>query len=168
MTVSLEKLKVFVVDDNHHMTNILKAILRGFGIKDILDASNAYEAFNVFHTTKLDLIITDFAMEPLDGCKLTRMVRADDGGPNRFTPIIMVSAYAERSKIEAARDAGITEFCTKPVTATELYRKISATVNSPRPFVRTSLYAGPDRRRRKNHQHEGQERREGILALDAA
>ncbi|MDP3736140.1 MAG: response regulator [Hyphomonadaceae bacterium] len=163
MTVSLERLKVFVVDDNHHMINIIKAILRGFGVKDILDAINPLEALNIVRTTKFDLIITDFAMEPIDGCELTKTIRAEEGAPNRLTPIIMLSAYAERSKVEIARDAGITEFCAKPVTATELYRKIAAAANSPRPFVRTNMYSGPDRRRRKNSPHEGPERREAPL-----
>ena len=39
----LERLKVLVVDDNHHMINIIKTILRGFEVKDFFDASNAAE-----------------------------------------------------------------------------------------------------------------------------
>ena len=43
----MERLKVVVVDDNHHMINIVKTILRGFGVKDIIDASNAADAFHI-------------------------------------------------------------------------------------------------------------------------
>jgi two-component system chemotaxis response regulator CheY len=131
----LEKLKVLVVDDNHHMANIIKTILRGIGVKDLLDADNASDAFQIVRMTPVDLIITDYAMEPVNGCELTRLMRTATDSPNHFVPIIMLTAYAERSKIEAARDAGVTEFCAKPITATELYRKVCAVINTPRSFI---------------------------------
>jgi len=159
----LDKLKVLVVDDNHHMTNIIKTILRGIGVKDLADASNASDAFQIVRMTPVDLIITDYAMDPVNGCELTKLMRTAADSPNHFVPIIMLTAYAERSKIEAARDAGVTEFCAKPITATELYRKVCAVINTPRSFIRTSVYFGPDRRRRRDDGYKGQERRENLF-----
>lgn len=159
----LEKLSVLVVDDNHHMTNIIKTILRGFEVKHFLDADNAADAFSLIRSTPFDLIITDFAMDPVNGCDFTRLIRTAEDSPNHFVPIIMLTAYAEKSKVEAARDAGVTEFCAKPVTATELYRKVCAVINTPRSFIRTSLYFGPDRRRHKDDSYSGKERRENLF-----
>lgn len=156
----LEKLKVLVVDDNTHMTKIVKTILRGFDVKDLFDATNVEDAIDLFMGTTIDLVITDLAMEPQNGCDLTRWIRTAHESPNTFTPIIMLTAYAERSKVEAARDAGVTEFCAKPVTALELYRKVCYVINSPRSFVRTSVYFGPDRRRRRPDEYTGDERRD--------
>lgn len=156
----LEKLKVLVVDDNAHMIKIVKTILRGFDVKDLFDATNVDDAIDLFRGATIDLVITDLAMEPRNGCDLTRWIRTASESPNTFTPIIMLTAYAERSKVEAARDAGITEFCAKPVTALELYRKVCYAINSPRSFVRTGVYFGPDRRRRKADEYTGDERRE--------
>lgn len=164
----LERLKVLVVDDNHHMINIIKTILRGFDVKDFYDASNAADAFNLIRTTAFDLIITDFAMDPLNGCEFTKLIRTAEDSPNHFIPIIMLTAYAEKSKVEQARDAGVTEFCAKPVTATELYRKVCAVINTPRSFIRTSVYFGPDRRRRKDNNYRGQERRENLFGPKGA
>lgn len=159
----LERLKVLVVDDNHHMINIVKTILRGFEVKDFFDASNAADAFAVIRGTPIDLIITDFAMDPINGCEFTKLIRTAEDSPNHFVPIIMLTAYAERSKVEQARDAGVTEFCAKPVTATELYRKVCAVINTPRSFIRTHVYFGPDRRRRKDDSYKGKERRENLF-----
>jgi CheY-like chemotaxis protein len=164
----LERLKVLVVDDNHHMINIIKTILRGFEVKDFFDASNAADAFATIRGTPIDLIITDFAMEPINGCDLTRLIRTAEDSPNHFVPIIMLTAYAERSKVEQARDAGVTEFCAKPVTATELYRKVCAVINTPRSFIRTNVYFGPDRRRRKDDTYKGNERRENLFGPKGA
>lgn len=168
MDRTLERLKVLVVDDNHHMINIIKTILRGFEVKDFFDTSGAAEAFQIIRTTPVDLIITDFAMDPVDGCELTKLIRSAEDSPNHFVPIIMLTAYAERSKVEQARDAGVTEFCAKPVTATELYRKVCSVINTPRSFVRTSVYFGPDRRRRRDENFRGKERRESLFGPKSA
>ncbi|HOY76754.1 MAG TPA: response regulator [Hyphomonadaceae bacterium] len=164
----LERLKVLVVDDNHHMINIIKTILRGFEVKDFFDASNAADAFSLIRTTPFDLIITDYAMDPINGCEFTKLIRTAEDSPNHFVPIIMLTAYAEKSKVEAARDAGVTEFCAKPVTATELYRKVCTVINTPRSFIRTSVYFGPDRRRRKDDHYKGKERRENLFGPKGA
>jgi len=42
----------------------------------------------------------------------------------------------------------VTEFLAKPYTATLIYRRICALVESPRDFVEAKGYFGPDRRRR--------------------
>ncbi len=168
MDRTLERLKVLVVDDNHHMINIIKTILRGFEVKDFFDTNSARDAFQIIRTTPVDLIITDFSMDPVDGCELTKLIRTAEDSPNHFVPIIMLTAYAERSKVEQARDAGVTEFCAKPVTATELYRKVCSVINTPRSFVRTSVYFGPDRRRRKDDNYKGKERRENLFGPKGA
>jgi DNA-binding response OmpR family regulator len=76
----------------------------------------------------------------------------------------MLTAHSDKPRVEAARDAGATEFCAKPVTATELLRKVGAVINHPRPFVRSDGYVGPDRRRRDDPDYEGPERRKDRLA----
>ena len=157
----MDRLRVLIVDDNHHMINIVKTILRGFGIKEFFEARDPVDAFDRLRATHIDMVITDFAMDPIDGCEFVRLIRTADDSPNRYIPIIMLTAYSERPRVEAARDAGINEFCAKPVTAMELYRKVVSLVNAPRPYVRTSGFFGPDRRRHPDDDFEGDNRREG-------
>jgi two-component system, chemotaxis family, chemotaxis protein CheY len=163
----MERLRVLVVDDNHHMINIVKTILRGFGVKDFFDARDAVEAFDILRSTQIDIVVTDYSMEPITGSEFVRLIRTAEDSPNPYIPIVMLTAYSERSKVEEARDAGVNEFCAKPVTATDLYRKVCAVINAPRSFVRTSVYFGPDRRRRKDAPYNGSERRAGIFAARA-
>ena len=165
---NLERLRVLIVDDNHHMINIVKTILRGFGIKDYYEARDAVEAFDIVRCESIDFVIVDYQMEILDGTDFVRLVRTADDSPNPYIPIIMLTAYSERSKVEQARDSGVTEFCCKPVTATELYRKVASVINTPRPFVRTSVFFGPDRRRRDLDSYHGPERRKLEDGVDSA
>ena len=60
-----------------------------------------------------------------------------------------------------ARDAGVTEFLAKPISAKGLYQRILNVVANPRPFIKTKTYFGPDRRRNTNNAYIGPERRVG-------
>ncbi|MGZ3305186.1 MAG: response regulator [Asticcacaulis sp.] len=157
----LERVRFLVVDDNVHMIHIVKTILRGFGAVHVFEARDATEAFHKIKHDSIDLVVTDYQMEVLDGIEFVKLIRTSSDSPNRYVPIIMLTAYSERSRVESARDAGANEFCCKPVTAQELFRKVSAIVDFPRPFIRTPAYFGPDRRRKNPEQYEGPERRHG-------
>ncbi len=114
----------------------------------------------------VDIIITDYQMDILDGLDFVRLVRTADDSPNPMVPIVMLSAYSERSRVKKARDAGVTEFCCKPVTARDIFAKLTSVINAPRPFIRNKTYFGPDRRRAGNVQnsYHGPERRAGAIA----
>jgi len=146
-----ETLKVLIVEDNAHMRILLRAILNSIAVKDIAEAGNGQSALVLLKERKPDLVLTDLAMKPMDGLEFTRCVRNDEHSPNPFVPIIMITGHTEKFRVEAARDAGITEFLAKPINAHSLFARIAEIVERPRAFVRSGCYFGPDRRR---HQHE--------------
>ena len=159
MNKGLANLGILIIDDNAHMINIVKTILRGFGVKVFYEATDAAEAFDIVRSDTVDIIIVDYQMDLLDGTDFVRLVRTGEDIANPFVPVIMLSAHSERKRITAARDAGVSEFCCKPVTAMELYKKLRSIVNSPRQFVRTASYFGPDRRRHDDNRYNGPFRR---------
>jgi two-component system, chemotaxis family, chemotaxis protein CheY len=71
----------------------------------------------------------------------------------------MLTGHSEKKRVTAARDAGITEFMAKPISAKALYQRILNVVVNPRPFVKTKTYFGPDRRRSNSANYVGPERR---------
>jgi DNA-binding response OmpR family regulator len=87
------------------------------------------------------------------------MIRQPGSSGNPYVPIIMLSGHSERKRIVTARDAGVTEFLAKPISAKALYERILSVVASPRPFIKTQTYFGPDRRRTINANYVGPERR---------
>ncbi|MEO8300477.1 MAG: response regulator [Rhizomicrobium sp.] len=143
-----ESLKALIVEDNTHMRSLLRALLNALGIKDVSEAIHGQSAMEVLRERKIDLVLTDLAMSPMDGLELSRHLRNDENSPNPFVPIIMITGHTERYRVEAARDAGVTEFLAKPVTAHNLFARITEILERPRAFVRCDSYFGPDRRRR--------------------
>jgi DNA-binding response OmpR family regulator len=87
-------------------------------------------------------------------------VRNDEHSPNPFVPIIMITGHTEKYRVEAARDAGVTEFLAKPITAQNLFARIAEIVERPRAFVRCDNYFGPDRRRHAQDDYAGPWRRQ--------
>ncbi|WP_203294275.1 response regulator [Maricaulis parjimensis] len=161
MAADFSRVRTLIVDDNGYMLTILRTILHGFGIKQIHESRDPADAFDLVKSDAVDIIITDYQMDILDGLDFVRLVRTADDSPNPLVPIIMLSAYSEKSRVMAARDAGVTEFCCKPVTAKEMFSKIASVINEPRPFIRNKSYFGPDRRRADPNKstYKGPERR---------
>ena len=71
----------------------------------------------------------------------------------------MITGHTEKHRVEAARDAGVTEFLAKPITAHSLFSRIAEIVERPRAFVRCDSYFGPDRRRHQSDSYAGPWRR---------
>jgi DNA-binding response OmpR family regulator len=94
------------------------------------------------------MFLTDWAPD-FDGLGLVRKIRNDESSVFPQVPIIMVTAYNETNHIYDALDAGMTEYLSKPLSASLLYLRISSVIENKRPFVRTREFAGPDRRRKR-------------------
>jgi len=159
LSASLEKIRFLVVDDNAHMVNIVKTILRGFGAEHVMEAKGAQEAFQRLKNDPVDIVLLDYLMGDQDGLEFLKKLRNEDESPAPYVPVIMLTAHSDRARVEAARDAGATEFCAKPITAAEMLRKIGQVIDHPRAFVRAPKYFGPDRRRRDRDGFRGEDRR---------
>jgi len=145
---NLSNVSVLIIDDYAPMRKILLSLFRELGINRLSQATGGREALKLVKTIEPDVIILDAIMEPMDGLEFTRQVRSGDAGIDPFVPIIMVSGQTELRHIMKARDAGVTEFLAKPISARSMYGRICAVISSPRPFIRTPSFFGPDRRRR--------------------
>lgn len=148
MGFKFEKLSMLVVEDTQPMQKLLVSVLEALGIKKIQTANNGEAAFRAFLQNNHDIILSDWQMSPIDGIELTRMIRKDVQSPNRMVPIVLITGYSAWSRVEEARDAGVTEFLVKPFTAHDLARRIAHVINKPRDYIETQDFFGPDRRRR--------------------
>lgn len=148
MALVFDRLNVLLIEDNAYMRRLVRDILLGFGINRVCEAVDGSEALSEMKTHAIDVVICDWMMEPLDGLDFVRLIRTSTDSPNQMVPIIMMTGHTERGRIIEARDAGVTEFLAKPVTPMGIYSRLRAVIESPRAFVRTSQFSGPDRRRK--------------------
>jgi DNA-binding response OmpR family regulator len=150
-----------IADDNRHMRQVVVGVLRSFGFQNVIECDDGSDAFAETRAMAVDLVICDWMMEPLDGYDFTRLVRTASDSPNPFVPIIMLTGHTELFRVMQARDAGVTEFLSKPVSSSTLWKRIISVIDHPRVFIRSPHYVGPDRRRRAKGAYSGPERRGG-------
>jgi CheY-like chemotaxis protein len=159
--IDFNRLRFLVVDDNAHMRRILRTLLYGFGTREVYEAEDGAAGLESFTHYMPDIVLTDWAMPIFDGLELTQMIRQPGANGNPYVPIIMLTGHSEKKRVMAARDAGVTEFLAKPISAKSLYQRIVNVVANPRPIIKTKNYFGPDRRRNVNPNYIGPERRRG-------
>lgn len=158
--MDLKALRILVVDDNRHAAEIVKSVLGSVGAQEILEAQTPQRAFAYLQETTVDMMIVDQNLGRGDeGIQLVRRIRNDPASPNPYVPILMLTGYTEQRRVVGARDAGVSEFLSKPFTIVGLLKRVEVLINQPRPFVRSLDYFGPDRRRRADPAYKGPERR---------
>jgi two-component system chemotaxis response regulator CheY len=158
--IPINELSVLIVDDNRHMRMLIRHVVFTLGVKEVeeaVDSSSALEALQVFAA---DLVLCDLQMEPMGGLEFVEKLRSDSENPFRLVPVIMITAYAEMETVANARDIGVTEFMSKPITAIALNKRIERVFKDPRHFVVAQGFVGPDRRRSQKDELAGAIRRE--------
>lgn len=138
---------------------LLKSLLYAMGFRNLTDAGDGSAALQGLKFCPADLIVTGWDMQPIGGIELIQTLRAGPGEPSQRADIIMLTAYAERENVIEARNAGMTEFLTKPITTDKLYTRVMSVLKYPRPFIEAKKYVGPCRRRTFPGGYEGEMRR---------
>jgi PAS domain S-box-containing protein len=116
----LRALRVLVADDTPLNVAVTRELLRGsFGIEADAVGDGA-AAVVAAQATAYDLVLMDLQMPLLDGVEATRRLRA----LGVTTPIVAVTASALADELEAAREAGVNGFLSKPVRRVDLDRVV--------------------------------------------
>ncbi len=156
---NFEKLSVLVCDDSLQIRTLVRTCLMAFGVTKITEASNAETAFERLVETNPDLLITDWNLGDSDGLDLVEHIRHSPESPNPYLPIIMLTGHTEIERVVIARDAGVSTFLAKPMSAKSLYQRLVSMVEDKRSFIRNSDFFGPDRRFNKKSDFGGDDRR---------
>lgn len=163
--LDLKDFKVLIVEDFPFISNILSLSLKEMGVGDVITADDGsiaktkIQSLNQFENdSNIDVVILDWLMPVVDGKTLLKAIRSAKSETIKFLPVIVCSAYTSETLVKETRDMGANEVVVKPVSATELARRVQYVINNPRPFVKSDDFFGPDRRRQKKN-FEGQDKR---------
>lgn len=157
---SFERLSILLVDDNIFIRDIMENVLRQLGFGWVATARDGKEAVEFLTMVKenptragvmcVDIVLSDLVMSPINGLLLLQWVRTSKNSPNRMMPFIMISGAADQDHVKGSREVGVTEFCAKPFSVSNLLQRLVEVIEYPRQYVATTNYFGPDRRRKKS------------------
>lgn len=113
-----EALRILIVEDHPVNRMVLDAWLTSQGHRCSM-ANDGEEGLAAASREGFDLILMDVNMPVMDGLAATRQLRAQPG-PNRSTPVVILSASARQQDHEVGLAAGADAYLNKPVDFMEL------------------------------------------------
>jgi two-component system sensor histidine kinase/response regulator len=130
--VELRGLKILAVDDTATNRRILEAYLGSWGMR-VTSCADGDDALAALHRAAdkgdaFDVAVLDYNMPRMDGVELARRISASPA----LRTVRLVMLTSSGSGHAAAREAGVTEFLTKPVRQSRLYDAIAS-----------AMYEGP-------------------------
>lgn len=114
---------VLLAEDDDMSAEIATIQLEGFGM-DVTRAADGKEAVEIFSENPagtFDVVLMDIMMPQMNGYEAAKQIRSMDDRPDgQKIPVIAMTANAFAEGIQAALDAGMNGYLSKPVILEEL------------------------------------------------
>ncbi|MDX1808201.1 MAG: response regulator transcription factor [Sulfurospirillaceae bacterium] len=118
---NLKKLSILCVEDDEGVRKRLANTLKYY-FKEVIEADDGKEAYDIYQTQKIDIIITDIDMPKLNGISLVKKIRQQ----NTKIPIIVLSAYSNEEYLMELINSKIDNFILKPINSTKLLNALES------------------------------------------
>jgi len=119
----MNKRKILVVDDEHHIVELIKYNLAAGGFQ-VIEAFNGEEALKIAKREIPDLLILDLMLPERDGYEVIRCLREEKA--TRKIPVIMLTAKGEEVDKVIGLEMGADDYVTKPFSPRELIARVKA------------------------------------------
>jgi two-component system, chemotaxis family, chemotaxis protein CheY len=107
-----EDLCVLIVDDSVSARRFIRRVLENLGIEKFYEAENGRAATEILAATLVDLVVTDYNMPEMDGQALIEYIRTQSW--QSTVPVLMVTSEADKGRLAAVEEAGVSGICDKP------------------------------------------------------
>ena len=114
---------VLVADDDPDIQSLVVLRLERSGYR-VLRASDGQEALDLALSELPDLAVLDITMPKLDGCEVTRSLRAH--AETVAMPVILLTARVQEDDVERGMAAGATDYVKKPFSPHELGARVTS------------------------------------------
>ncbi|MCR5620953.1 MAG: response regulator, partial [Treponema sp.] len=106
--------KILVVDDTPVNLTVMKGLLKQTRIQ-IECAEDGIVALEKMKDHKYDIIFIDHRMPKMDGMEMIKVLRSDEGNPNKDSVCIALTANVTGDVQKEYIDAGFEDYLSKPV-----------------------------------------------------
>jgi len=124
---------VLIADDDPDILMLISLTLERDGY-EVISAKDGVRALESAQERVPHLVVLDLMMPGLDGCEVTRRLRAAEA--TKDVPIMIVTAFAEETQAAMALEAGADAYMKKPFSPRELLSKTASLLLERRPRSR--------------------------------
>lgn len=110
MPITVDSMKILVVDDSQAFRKVLTELLVRAGFHDVVEAQDFDEAVEVFRAHKPRFTFIDMILPGKSGVDLTREILSIDPG----AVVIAMSSIINKKLIQQSLEAGAKDFLLKP------------------------------------------------------
>src|ERR1700679_1640908 len=115
-------MKVLAIEDDNVSMAILRRALERLG-HTVIAARDGEEGWSAWLREKTRVVVCDWQMPKLDGLRLCRRFRAQEGRDYVYF-ILLTAAGATAQNRRAAAEAGVDDFLTKPIDMSRLWMRL--------------------------------------------
>lgn len=115
----LKTLRVLYVEDEEEIRKHIADTL-SFYVKEVIEAKDGKEAYELYKANKPDVILSDILMPIMNGIELVEKIRATD----KKTPIVMITAHTQKDYLLSAVKLHLEQYLVKPVTLPEILESL--------------------------------------------
>lgn len=122
---------ILLAEDNDLNAEIAVQLLQlqGASVCRSENGKQAVERFQESGPEEFQLILMDIRMPEMNGLEAARAIRAMDRPDARTIPIVAMTANSFQEDVDAAMEAGMNEFLSKPLDVSRLYSLLNSLMN---------------------------------------
>jgi DNA-binding NarL/FixJ family response regulator len=143
--------EIYLGETHGQMRTALRSALRDLRLNVQEDYEECESLRQALRDGHADMVIVDADLSGGDACNLIRAIRHDRLGPNPFVPVIVTTWQSDSGRIRQLIDSGADGLLVKPTSISAIQNHVDAIIYRRKPFIVTSSYIGPDRRKDPTH-----------------
>lgn len=149
-TEGRKNVEIVFGEPERNLRSAFRAALHREGFANVVD----YEKFNAvrqhIERRQPDLLVLDALLGGENVAELVTRIRQGKLGINPFVPVILTLWEPTPETVRACAGSGADDLLVKPISPGKLVDRMVVLVENRKPFVVTSDYIGPDRRKDVN------------------
>ncbi|MFO1281369.1 MAG: response regulator [Burkholderiales bacterium] len=128
--------KVLIVEDQADIRKLVRMTLAAIGC-DLVEAADGEAGLHLVSAADPDIVLLDVMMPgSIDGLQLCERIKSDPR--TRHKAVVLLTARAQQSDIQAGKTAGADEYLTKPFSPIKLIELVESLARASSASARVS------------------------------
>lgn len=111
----MDRARIVIAEDEDVTRKDLRETLEGLGYLVVGEARDGRSAVNLAQELRPDIIVMDIKMPGMDGIDAAELLTRE-----RIAPVLLLTAYFDKAKVERAKEAGVIAYLVKPFSESDL------------------------------------------------